>query len=336
MKHSFQKYFLKMALALLTLHFYGFAQDEELSGIPGAFAPVSMAARGEGMAGAQTARPVANEAFMYNPAALALIPRVSLGYSFNPVFQMVDYHYTSIAGKPTKGPWRMGASFMRNGDEIYAENEVNLGLARVYFGFLVGANLKLRSAGTGSGGTDFLDPETGKNTKVEGSGIGWTGFDLGVIRPFFEDRLHLGVALRDLASGVSWSTENEAGTAAGDYFEFIPWSLRLGGSVIAATWIELSMDLEPAVYEDSKNRLSTATEIHPLGYLSNPVLQKMVALRAGFRQTIMESNPSRFYTFGGSLKYEIDNYRFSLDGAYVINTIFEKRNAPVFGLSIQY
>jgi hypothetical protein len=307
---------------------------EALSGVPAAFGPWSIAGRGEGMAGAQTARPAPGEAVIYNPASATDVNKWSAAYYYNNQFTLLTYHYISFLYRPDSSANVWGASVIENGDEVYREGELNLTWSRDFWQLLWGANVKLRYAGTGSGGTDFINPD-GDNTRVEGTGYGVWGLDLGITLPMWENRLRLSMVLKDLFSAILWNTENEAGTAKGEYWEFVPYSMRFGGSYLPLNWLELNIDIEPSFYTDGKNRISTSMEVKPLYFLEDEILKQSVLLRTGFRQNIMDSEPSRVFAFGLGLQYKTAEYCFTLDGAYSINTIFKGYNTPKVGLSIR-
>lgn len=308
--------------------------SEALSGVPAAFGPWSIAGRGEGMAGAQTARPAPGEAVIYNPAAINDVNKWSAAYYYNNQFTLLTYHYISFLYHPDSSANTWGASVIQNGDEVYQEGELNLSMGRKAWNMYFGGNLKLRYASTGSGGTDFINPE-GENTRVEGKGYGVWGMDLGVVIPMWNDKMRVSMVLKDLFSAIMWNTENEAGTAKGEYWEFVPYSMRFGGSYLPLDWLELNIDVEPSFYTDGKNRISTSMELKPLYFLEDEILKQSLLLRTGFRQNIMDSEVSRVFAFGLGLQYKTSEYCFTIDGAYSINTIFEGYNTPKVGLSLR-
>ena len=71
MKHIHINFLLRsmgILSVLITLFHVHTAADNELTGIPGAFAPVDIGAQSSALAGAQTADPHPTEVMLFNPA----------------------------------------------------------------------------------------------------------------------------------------------------------------------------------------------------------------------------------------------------------------------------
>ncbi|MFC1585010.1 hypothetical protein ACFL5V_05645 [Fibrobacterota bacterium] len=327
--------------------------EENLSGIPGAFAPVDIGPKGSALAGAQTGSPDAAEVLIYNPAAL-YGAKWSGGYFYASNFDFIPYNFVSGSYRMNKLPLAFGMGAFQNGDEIYSENEVYLGAASSLWIFKGGISWKLRYASTGSGGTDFRDPETGLNTKVTGTGLGFSGFDLGLQAVFLKERLIVGGVVKDAFSAVAWDTENEAGTAKGEYLEFVPTSVKFGVQVEVSGDLFLYGDLEAAeyvlpppfdweifeIYSDAKNKMCIGVEWLPLyRFTSIDWIRSLMMFRGGYKEVIFERDKSKLFAFGGAISFPVHNSgksvtRVSIDGGYQINTIFEGHNSPVVGLSI--
>ncbi|MBF0430083.1 MAG: hypothetical protein HQK83_02300 [Fibrobacteria bacterium] len=321
---------------------------DELSGMPGAFATRDLGPRGAALAGAQTANPHATEALLYNPADLFDV-KWSGGYAYSRAFDLIPYNFPAASYRFSKTPLAFGVVAIQNGDAIYSENELFFGVSTAW-GFLrFGTSWKLRYASTGSGGEDFLDPESGQNTKVSGTGMGLAGFDFGVKGVFWKEKLCIGAVMKDAFSAVAWDTENEAGTAEGKYTEYVPLSIKVGMAYRFLSGAVISVDIEPGLYhlpppfdfeffktyEDIKNRLCLGLELYPLGMFSSGWVKELIALRGGYSEDVFEKDKAKVFAMGGGLAFPMGSYlNVAIDAGYQINTIFQGNNSPIIGLSI--
>ncbi|HLP40497.1 MAG TPA: hypothetical protein VK465_03230, partial [Fibrobacteria bacterium] len=235
----------------------------DVASAPGAFAPVPLGGRGTALAGAQTAAPAGVEAILYNPAAMDATRDWSGGYYYSDMYALVPYHFTAGLYRLPERPFVVGAAWIQNGDEVYAENEVLLSGSYARGWVRLGATYKLRFAGTGDGGESFVDPEAGLERKVSGTGFGLLGFDVGATVQPFGPKYVMGLVFKDLLSRIAWSTSNEAGTAEGDYAEYVPVSLRYGFLFDPDPFLDLVVDFEPTLYHDGRSKLATGLEIVP-------------------------------------------------------------------------
>lgn len=305
--------------ALLTLGAIG-AAGAEVAAAPGAFAPIAIGGRGTGLAGAQTAAPSEVEAILYNPAALAATRDWSGGYYYGDMYGLIPYHFTSGTWRLPGRPFVAGAAWLQNGDEIYSENQVCLGGAYERGWVRLGASYKLRFAGTGSGGTEFRDPEAGLGRQVRGTALGLLGFDLGaVVRPF-GPKYAIGAALKDLASRIAWDTRNEAGTARGEYAEYVPVTLRYGFLFDPDPFLDLAVDYEPSLYHDGLSRLAAGVEVVPFELLpdswAKPYVHDALAARIGYARNMFTHEASHRLSAGAGLAMRYLGMRLGVDAAY--------------------
>ena len=274
----------------------------DVSGQAGAFAPIAIGGRGTALAGAQTAAPAGVEAIIYNPAAMASTRDWTGGYYYSDMYAMIPYHFTSGTYRIKGQPYVVGAAWLQNGDEVYSENEVLLGGAYERGWVHLGATWKLRFAGTGGGGSEFRDPETGLGHQVQGSALGLLGFDLGATVQPFGPKYTMGVAMKDLFSRISWDTRNEAGTAMGQYPEYVPVTLRYGFLFDPDPFLDLVVDYEPSLYHDGFTKLATGVEVVPLELLpdsrAKPYLHDLLAARVGYARNMFTKEASHRLSLG--------------------------------------
>jgi len=310
----------------------------EVSSAPGAFAPVAIGGRGSALAGAQTAAPSEVEAILYNPAAMAATRDWSGGYYYADMYSLVPYHFTSATYRLKGSPFVLGGAWLQNGDEIYSENEVLLGAAYERGWVRLGGTYKIRFAGTGSGGEEFRDPESGLNRQVEGGALGLLGFDVGAaVRPF-GPQFVFGVAVKDLLSRISWNTENEAGTARGGYAEYVPVTLRYGFLFDPDPFLDLVVDFEPTLYRHGLSRLAAGIEVLPLELLpdsrAKPHVRDMLSARTGYARNMFTNEASHRFSLGAGFGYGYLGLRLAVDAAYEWVYNFESRDNLRVGFSL--
>jgi hypothetical protein len=305
---------------------------------PGAFAPIAIGGRGTALAGAQTAAPDGVEAILYNPAAMGVTGDWTGGYYYGDMYGLIPYHFTSGTYRLKGSPLVGGVAWLQNGDEVYSENEVLLGAAYERGWVRLGGTYKLRFAGTGGGGTPFRDPETNLNHQVSGTALGLLGFDLGAtVRPF-GPKYALGVVLKDLFSRIAWDTRNEAGTARGEYAEYVPVTLRYGFLFDPDPFLDLAVDYEPALYHDGLSRLATGVEFVPFELLrdswAKPYIHDALAARIGYARNMFTAEASHRLSTGAGVSIRYLGIRLSVDAAYEWVFNFEGQNNLRFGFNV--
>lgn len=314
------------------------ARAVEVSGTPGAFAPIAIGGRGTALGGAQTAAPAGVEAIIYNPAALADTRDWSGGYYYSNMYALVPYHFTSGTYRLPGRPYVLGLAWLQNGDDVYSENEVLLGGSFERGWVHLGATYKLRFAGTGGGGSEFIDPEAGVGHQVQGTALGLLGFDVGAtIRPF-GPKYVLGVAMKDLLSRISWDTHNEAGTALGQYPEYVPVTLRYGFLFDPDPFLDFMVDYEPSLYHDGLTKLATGLEVIPLELLpdswAKPYVHDILAARIGYARNMFTNEASHRLSMGAGLGYRCLGVRLNVDMAYEWVYNFENHNNVRLGFNL--
>lgn len=304
----------------------------------GAFAPVPIGGRGTALAGAQTAAPAGVEAILYNPAAMDATGEWAGGYYYSDMYALIPYHFTAGMYRPAGRPFVLGAAWLQNGDEVYAENEVLLSGSYARGWVRLGATYKLRFAGTGGGGEGFRDPESGLERKVEGSAFGPLGFDVGAIIQPFGPKYAFGVTFKDLLSRISWNTGNEAGTAKGEYAEYVPVTLRYGFLFDPDPFLDLVMDFEPSLYRHGRSKLAAGLEVIPLELLRDGPLKEhvrdLVAARIGYGRNLFTNEASHRLALGAGIGYRYMGVRFAADIGYEWNFNFEDANTLRMGFAV--
>ncbi len=309
-----------------------------ISGKSGAFAPLPVGARGAALAGAQVADPEISDALFLNPAGITQVSLWQTGYYHANAYGLVPYHQVDAVYHLPQKPLWTAAAWKQNGDAVYSENEIRLGAAFRKDYMSLGATWNLRYAGTGSGGADFIDPENGLNHRVEATGLGYFGFDAGAIAHPFGERYGLGVVFHDILSRIAWSSSNEAGTARGDYAQYLPIGLRLGLYARPDDAMAFVFDFEPTLYHDGLSRMATGLESHPLEWLPDSkvkdFMHDMVALRLGYARNMFTTEPFHRLACGGGLQLEYAHTVLRADMAYEWVFEFTERNSLRFGFQV--
>jgi hypothetical protein len=213
---------------------------------------------------------------------------------------------------------------------------------------------KFRFASTESGGRSFIDPESGNNTRVSGRGLGWLGFDFGLQGVFLKERLIIGGVVKDVFSVVGWDTENEAGTAKGEYYESVPISVKFGAAIKLSDDLNIYGDLEAGqyslpppfnwklfeIYSDAKSRMCLGLEWYPIyRFGSTAWVKELIVFRGGYSEVLFEKDKSKIISFGSGLAFPMfagdSSPRVSIDGGYQANSNFIGHNAFRVGISIQ-
>jgi hypothetical protein len=309
-----------------------------VSGRAGAFAPLPVGARGAGLAGAQTANPEASDALFINPAGITQIQAWHTGYYHANAYGLVPYHQVDAIYRQPGQPFWGAAAWKQNGDDVYSENEVRLGAGFQREYMRVGATWNLRYAGTGSGGTDFRDPETGLNRRVDATGMGYFGFDAGAIAQPFGPRYGLGVAFHDILSRIAWNSSNEAGTANGEYAQYLPIGVRFGLYAHPDDAVSFHLDYEPSLYHDGLSRIASGFEAMPMEWLPDSQIKKvvhdLVSVRIGYARNMFSTEAFHRLAAGGGLKMAYAGMTLTTDMAYEWVYEFTGHNSLRFGFQV--
>jgi hypothetical protein len=309
-----------------------------ISGKSGAFADFPVGARGVALGGAQTALPDAAEALFQNPAGITQVKSWNAGYHNASAYGLIPYHQLAGSWHGPDLPWWAAAAWKENGDAVYSENEIRLGSAYRRDYMSIGATWNLRYAGTGSSGTDFIDPEQGLNHRVDATGWGLMGFDAGAIAQPFGSRYALAVVFHDILSRVAWNSTNDAGTARGEYSQYLPSLLRFGLYAHPDAAMAFSLDFEPSLYHDGLSRLASGIEAFPMEWLPDskvkPWVHDLVALRLGYARNMFTTEAFHRLATGGGMLIKYDGLSLQADLAYEWVFTYDNRNSLRFGFQV--
>jgi hypothetical protein len=221
---------------------------------------------------------------------------------------------------------------------VYSENEVLLGAAYNRGWVHLGGTYKLRFAGTGGGGTEFRDDETSLGHQVSGSALGLLGFDIGATVQPFGPKYVVGVTMKDILSRISWDTKNEAGTAKGQYAEYVPISIKYGFLFDPDPFLDLVVDFEPTLYHDGRSRLASGIETVPLELLPDSwmkgYIHDLIAARVGYARNLFTNEASHRFSVGSGISYRYSGMRLAVDMAYEWVYNFDNNNNLRVGFNL--
>ena len=286
------------------------------SSIPAAFVDVGMGARPAGMGGAYSGLADDINALTWNPAGLINLTEKEAQFTNAKIFGLITYNTLSF-GMPLKineTPQAAGLSLLYSGDESYREMTVTAGYARKVGPVSIGANLKYRYASFGKNTleTGVFTPEEyqeGLLNQVRGSANG-LGFDLGVLYQFNE-KIRMGLMLRDIYSPVSWNSESDSKLAQGKYTETVPFETIVGTSYKVFDELTITADLQPALTKDVSNMIRGGAELKVF---------KFLFVRAGLQNMINDQNDERF-VFGVGLNIGVKKSTIHFDYTYLLEQL---------------
>ena len=183
--------------------------------------------------------------------------------------------------------------------------EINLGMNLKYFGSFFGNN---------SDGAYF--DENGLNHQVTGSAHGF-GLDIGLQGKISASQT-LGLLWRNPINNLWWSSENEVGTAQGNYAEDIPTAIIFGYAIEKKN-ITFSLDYDKSHHSDTEDEIKTGIELK--------LFKNILALRTGYSQELFTAENKKF-GLGAGFQFNIWKKTIvTLDLAYQIFYEWEGHNA---------
>lgn len=297
---------------------------EELSNIQSAFLDVGFGAKPMGMGGAYTAIARNANSLIWNPAgATQSSNATSVGFDNVTLQDLYQYSYFGISHKTKKGN-AFGAGLVYSGDDAMSETTVLLSMAlskkyledysKLAF-FDVGLNMKVLVSSFGNNNDGEYIDGNGLNHQVTGSASGFA-FDL-AMHTALNDLDHVGILWRNPYSYLNWSSDNEIGTAKGDYSEGLPAGLVIGVGRVAQDY-SIAIDLDKSLHKDTEDIFKLGAE-----YL---FFDDIMALRGGYSQELL-TGENKKYSLGAGFKVGIwGTSKLSLDLAYQIETNWEKHD----------
>lgn len=324
---------IKKILTIIVL-LSGIITAQDLSGVAGAFADIGFGARPAALGGAFTAAANDVHSIMWNPAGLAQLERPQAAFTFTSQLGLVNYHYLA-ASMPLGNNQNAGIAVISSGDEMMREFTLQGAYARSVLteNLLVGVTVKFRYASFGNNNLNASDYsgvfepdeiETGIKNQVKGNAPGF-GLDLGVLYKL-NNRIHLGLMLKDIYSPVFWNShvDNPEAKTKGKYTELIPFEPVVGTSFMVSENLMLTSDYAPGAIKEMNDKFRMGVEARLLDVLS---------LRGGYQNFINHEKDEK-YTVGIGLDREImKNLRVIVD--YTIQ-IEELANSHRFGLGLEF
>jgi len=294
---------------------------QQLSNIPGAFAEAGFGVRPSGMGQAFTALSNDANAFLTNPAGMLLGPRPNFMANYANLYGLIPSSYLGLM-YPLNETYALGGGFLYVGDDALSEYTLGMSFAFTFPNLPIGNNeiyFDQMSFGITVKGrwASFGNNPDGGDLRVTGSGAGF-GIDLGYIL-YVNDRLRLGILLRDLIDTFRWDS-----SVSGSYSEGIPATLRMGGAYQFNGTI-VAFDLRQALHDDTANRAYIGVE---------RLFFETLAVRAGFSNNLGTSDLNRRWSFGMSLLRGVfEQYTVGISAAYRVGNI---ENLLRFGLDVSW
>ena len=274
-----------------------------------------------------------NDAIIHNPARLMNSDKeFQVTMENSAQLDLVNHNFVAYSKRaPRWSAWAVGAVY--SGDEAMSDitgyfsynfiksregifslmpRQMNLGLSLKYFGKFYGNN----SSGS------YVDNDN-LNHQVSGSAHGF-GIDVASVYRFNPEHFFT-VVLKNGLSGIWWSSENEVGTAEGDYQEGKPVSLKLGYGYKSDRFIFTS-DYQPATASDLDSNLSLGFEYY--------LVYDKLALRSGYKRDIFSGNNEKIGIGTGISQKLNKRVAFHLDIAYQIVTSWQGHNNLLISLTL--
>ncbi|MCE1188418.1 MAG: hypothetical protein LWX56_04690 [Ignavibacteria bacterium] len=293
----------------------------QLSSIPAAFVDVGIGARPAAMGGAYTGLADDINGLLWNPAGLTDLQEKQASFSYAKVFGLIGYNMVSF-GMPAKfdaAQQGIGAALLSSGDEALRELTIIVGYARYVGPVSVGINLKFRHASFGNNTLDredykiFTDDEfnLGLLNQVTGSANGF-GVDFGAMYAI-DERIKIGVLLRDCVAPVSWDSkvQNPDAHTKGQYTENLPLELLIGTSFKASKEFTVTADYQPSLDKEVYNTIRGGAELK---------LWNFLLVRAGLQNVINDLDDEK-YTFGFGFKVKLGNSFVLFDYTHLVEKL---------------
>ena len=313
MSRSLNKLFVLIFLCLSSLY------AQELSHMPGAFTDLNLGVRPSGLGGAYTALSNDGNALLYNPSATPFMPFIGLTATTTKLFDIIPasflgVHYPLKRFSLIGGIQQIGDDLLKEttfgfaaamrGDELFDENiSIIPWLDKMAFSM----SFRFLMA-------DFGDNADGGENRVRGTGRGFA-LDFGYYLKL--NGLRFGATLRDGIGYFRWNSSEK-----GHYTQTPPRHIRLGVAYVQPR-LRLSLDVQPAIYDDINTRVLSGIEFNVTPWL---------VLRSGIAQNTGGLFYNKVLTTGfGVYNLKWQKYRLALQGGYRTD---ELDNSLRFGIDL--
>lgn len=276
-----------------------------------------------------------NDAVIHNPSLLINSTssyRISVENSAQ--LNLVNHNFISFSQrKSTSSAWAGSAVY--SGDEALSEITAYLSysiiksledksiLSRLPKGLYLGFNLKYFGKFLGSNKSGSYVDENDQNHQVTGSAHGF-GVDIATSYQFRKNH-NLALVVKNGLSGIWWSSENEVGTADGNYQEDKPVSLKLGYGYQKKRF-SFATDYEPATTSDLDSNLSLGLEYF--------IFPELFSFRSGYKKDLLTGENEKV-SFGAGINHKFKrNLYFQLDLAYQVITSWQGHNTLLISCSV--
>jgi hypothetical protein len=293
-------------------------------------------ARAMGMGGFGTAISTDATALIWNPANLGLSKnKFNLNTEFADLYSFYNYSFFGATSE-IRDRLNAGIGFIYSGDEAMSETTFLISTSYTdnffyeYFDIVddavnIGATLKILYSSFGNNKDGSFISESGLNHQISGSSIG-CAFDFGFTFKANEKN-YLSVVGKNALSILGWESKNEVNTAKGNYTENLPTQLLLGYARCDDN-VTFVFNLDQSLYRDTETYFSFGCE-----YL---IIEKIMALRAGFSREAFTTPENLKYSFGTGFKIPFEESNINVDMAYQLNSYSAWNKFNTFHISLGY
>ena len=276
----------------------------------------------------------------WNPAGIISKSPYVFSFTSANVIDLISYNYVGIS-KKIDHEMSVATNIIYSGDDAYHEYSCYFSVAfsnkkikkrlpatLQKFSFfdkaIWGMSIKYLGATFGNNSNGELLDSEGFNHQVSGSANGF-GFDFGVQSPIGKNS-KIGILWRNPINEIFWNSENEVGTALGDYREGQPSQFVFGYNYKNKK-IVWNLDLSKSYHLDTEDVFSTGIEYN---------LFNIIPIRTGYSQELLTGD-NRKYSFGSGYHLKLWNkLNFKIDVAYEIQTEWKGSNSFVLSGALFY
>lgn len=264
-----------------------------------------------------------------SPAAIIANPASMAEQEQKYIFQVTNSTYLDLISYNYAGAsWQISPEKVLalaldfSGDEAMSEYEMIFSYSTIFKKINLGFNLKLLGSSFGDNASGVWYDENGYNHQVQGGSFGFA-IDWG-LQYKISTQHRLGIFNRNLVNTIFYESDNEVGTAEGNYNESRPVSLVLGYCYQLAPAL-FALDYDLSLYGDRESYLKSGLEI--------AFINDILKLRTGMA-TKLYSLDTMHYDLGCGIAFKIAAKEFQLDIAYRIFTQWQGYNNLLFGLKL--